>query len=75
MQIQRFNDQRILQLACRKIGFSVSWRWRDDSIRLQCTRLMNNGMLRRTYSRGRDDYEITPKGKEHLKALQVARNE
>ncbi|CAM3744722.1 hypothetical protein COLU111180_06315 [Cohnella lubricantis] len=71
MRVQRLTDKQILQFVCRNVGFSVTWRWRDDGLRAQCERLARWGWIKRVYSRGRDDYEITDKGREQLAALRL----
>lgn len=63
----KLSDKKIVQLAQRPDGFSVTWKWGNDALRSQCIRLMNSGLLVMTYSRGRDDFAITNAGKEFLK--------
>jgi hypothetical protein len=46
-RVQRDNNpDRILQLAARPDGFSVSLRYRDDALRRLCTRMVKKGLLR-----------------------------
>jgi hypothetical protein len=41
------SNEQILAIAHRKGMFVVSWRYRDDSLRKRCRKLVRKGLLRR----------------------------
>lgn len=70
--IDSMTPERILQLASRPQGFSVSrYRWRDEPIANRCAKLLKDGKLRRkcrdqdtvTYERA-PSYQRPESGKE-----------
>lgn len=54
--------QRILELAHRPQGFFVSYRYRDDTLRRKCQRLLREGHLRAEKAHQGTNYKINPKG-------------
>ena len=60
---ERMTPRRILGLACREQGFTVSWRYRDDWLRDRCGKLRKKGLLRREGGRGAYTYRITAAGR------------
>ena len=43
----KISSERILEICRRKGVFTVSWRYRDDSIRSRCNRMVREGKLKK----------------------------
>ena len=57
---EKLTPERILLLAKRPDGFSVSWRYRDEWLHKRCLKMKKQGLLRFKHGRGETVYFARP---------------